>query len=379
MNWKVPLFDTDYSQEEQEAVARVISSGWLTMGPETEAFEEEFAGYIGCKYALAVNNCTAALHLAHKVLGASSGCEVICPSLTFVATANSILYTGATPRFADIEGQDNLNISIAGIEELISKHTKGVVVVHYAGYPCDMDALLQLTSRHDLYVVEDSAHAPGASYNGQKVGSIGEIGCFSFFSNKNLSTGEGGMITTNDEELFKKLKLYRSHGMTTLTLDRHKGHAFSYDVIESGYNYRIDEIKAALGRVQLRKLDKKNARRRDITEFYRQHLSAIDGVHVPFTRETSISSHHIMPVLLPEGCERQKVMKQLAAEGIQSSIHYPPIHQFSHYRQNFPNQSESLSKTEAISARELTLPLYPAMSEDSILLVVSALRGAIHG
>lgn len=379
MKWEIPLFDADYGKEEQDAVKNVLQSGWLTMGPETEAFEAEFANYIGCRYAIAVNNCTAALHMAHKALGALEGDEVICPSLTFVASANSIKYTGASVVFADIVGPENFNLAAESIVSLITENTKGICVVHYAGYPCDMESISKIAARNSLYIVEDCAHAPGATLAGRKLGSLGDIGCFSFFSNKNLSTGEGGMLTTNSEELSKKLKLYRSHGMTTLTLDRHKGHAFSYDVVEAGFNYRIDEIKSAIGRVQLKKLDAKNAQRAKLTGIYQDLLANISGIHVPFSKGTGTSSNHIMPILLPFECNRESVMKSMAEQGVQTSIHYPPIHQFTHYAPSHPAQQLNLKQTELISQAELTLPLYPNMTEAGVEKVIDALKGAING
>ena len=249
--WKIPLCEMSLGQRESEAIQKVLSSGWLTMGEITHEFEQRFAELVGVKHALAVSSCTAALHLANQVLGIGPGDEVICPALTFVATANAIVYVGARPVFADIESFDNFSISAEDIEAKITDKTKAILVVHYAGYPCDMDQITDVAKRYQLRIIEDCAHAPGASYHGKPCGSIGDLGCFSFFSTKNMTTAEGGMLTTNDEQLAERLRIMRSHGMTSLTLDRHKGHAFSYDVVELGYNYRMDEIRAALGLVQL--------------------------------------------------------------------------------------------------------------------------------
>ena len=264
-NWKVPLADLDLDTDDIRAVVDVVRSKWLSMGPVTAEFEQCFAEYIGVKYAFAVVNCTAALHLAHVALGAATGDTVICPALTFVATANAIRYTGATPVFADITSADDLNISPDDIEAKIDDTTKGICVVHYGGYPCDMDRIMHIARRHHLYVVEDVAHAPGAacwvtmpprasSTAGgvfKKCGSIGDIGCFSFFSNKNMTTAEGGMLTTDSDTIADRIRRLRSHGMTSLTWDRERGHSFSYDVTDMGYNYRMDELRAALGLAQL--------------------------------------------------------------------------------------------------------------------------------
>lgn len=377
--WQVPLADLDYGDEEKQAVLDVLDSRWLTMGAVTQKFETEFAAFTGAKHALAVSNATVALHLACLALGIGPGDEVIVPALTFVATANAVLYTGAQVRFADIIGPEELNISPEAIEKLITPHTKAIIVMHYGGYPCRMPEIMQIATRHHLAVIEDAAHAPGAFLENHHLGTWGDIGCFSFFSNKNLSTGEGGMVVTQHDELAEKIRLLRSHGMTTLTWDRHRGHAYTYDVVAVGYNYRIDEIRAALGVVQLQKLTANNNRRAEITQQYWQILGNY-GLELPFHKmmqsSTSCPAYHIFPALLPESIERKGFMDRLRASGIQTSIHYPPIHLFSHYRKTFPDIS--LPQTEAAAAREITLPLYPTMKEKAINLVIQAVAQALQ-
>ena len=206
MEWKVPLSDIDFGREEIETVVKVLESKWLTMGEVTQRFEAAFAEYLGVKHAFAVSNCTAALHIAYRVLGIEAGDEVICPSLTFVATANPIIYAGGTPVFADLSGIHDLNISPESITKRITEKTKAITVMHYGGYPCHMDTILNIANKHKLYVIEDDAHAPGAEYKGKKAGTIGDIGCFSFFSNKNMVTGEGGMVVTNNDDLADKIQ-----------------------------------------------------------------------------------------------------------------------------------------------------------------------------
>jgi dTDP-4-amino-4,6-dideoxygalactose transaminase len=377
MEWVVPLADLNYGVEEEEAVLGVIRSRWLTMGSVTHEFEEAFAQYINVEYALAVSNATVALHLACLASGIGPGDEVIVPSLTFVATANAVLYTGAQVCFADILGQDELTISPEEIERQISPKTKAIIVVHYGGFPCRMEEICNLANRHGLLVIEDCAHAPGASLGGKSVGTWGDIGCFSFFSNKNLSTGEGGMLVTNRKQIAEKVKILRSHGMTTLTWDRHQGHAHSYDVIELGYNYRIDEIRSALGIVQLGKLSQSNSMRKQFSEGYRAALRDSD-LEVPFGVISSepFSSYHLFPVLLPAKVNRGHFIDHLKRDGIQTSIHYPPIHQFQYYRGKYPNVS--LPQTEAVAAREVTLPLYPTMGQRAVDLVVSAVMKALQ-
>jgi dTDP-4-amino-4,6-dideoxygalactose transaminase len=382
--WNVPLADIDLDEDEIQAVTDVLRSKWLSMGPVTAEFERQFGAMVGVKHAFAVTNCTAALHLAHLALGAGPGDSVICPALTFVATANAIRYTGANPVFADVTSAENCNIAPESIAACINATTKGICVVHYGGYPCDMEAIMALARRHGLYVVEDVAHAPGAgcwvtipedgSEAGERVfkqcGSIGDIGCFSFFSNKNLTTGEGGMLTTNNDALAERIKLLRSHGMTSLTWDRERGHSFSYDVTDSGWNYRIDEMRAALGLVQLRKLATNNQRRAEAVNWYHEKLAALQGIGLPFAHYAETSSYHLMPIVLSADEQRPGFMEFLKGRGIQTSIHYPPIHQFTYYRSCIP--AVTLPVTEQLGKRLVTLPLHPLITPQQIDIVVEA-------
>jgi dTDP-4-amino-4,6-dideoxygalactose transaminase len=374
MEWKIPLSDIDFGTEENTAVQDVLNSRWLTMGSVTQKFEAEFAAYVGAKHAIAVTNGTAALHLACLAAGLGPGDEAIVPSLTFVATANAVRYVGATPVFADIIGKNDLNISPDSIERLISQRTQAIIVVHYGGYACEMEQILALARNNNLMVIEDSAHAVGAERDGKGLGTWGDVGCYSFFSNKNLTTGEGGMLVTDNDELAEQLRLLRSHGMTSLTWDRHRGHAWSYDVVALGYNYRLDEIRAAIGCAQLAKVEKNNDRRRHLTQVYRDALQElVPQVEIPFQNHPSKTSAHLLPVLLPLGFQREAFMNRMKEQGIQTSIHYPPIHTFTAYRNG--NNIE-LPVTEDIATREVTLPLYPTLSDDDVMLVVEAVRHA---
>lgn len=377
MAWKIPLSDITMGSEEDDAVRDVLRSRWLSMGPVTEEFEAAFARYIGVKHAFAVSNGTAALHIAHAVLGIGTGDEVITPSLTFVATANSVLYCGARPVFADIGGRDDLNVSWEEIAAKVSEKTRAITVVHYGGYACDMRPIMEIARDHDLRVIEDTAHAIGAMYGGQMCGTIGDVGCFSFFANKNLSTGEGGMIVTDDDLLAEKIRTMRSHGMTTLTWDRHRGHSSSYDVTDLGYNYRTCEVASALGIIQLRRLKQNNERRRRIAARYRRALDGVEYIECPFGgRETGESSHHIFPVILSEDLSRGDLQATLKEQGIQTSIHYPPVHLFTYYRRLLGDTRGSLPKTEFIGEHEVTLPLYPGMTDDDVDYVCTAIEGA---
>jgi dTDP-4-amino-4,6-dideoxygalactose transaminase len=376
MEWKIPLSDIDFGPEERAAVDQVLQNRWLTMGAITQEFEQAFATYVGAKYAVAVTNATAALHMACMVAGLGPGDEAIVPSLTFVATANAVRYTGATPVFVDIVGEHDLNISYHSIEKAITEKTRAILVMHYGGYTCDMPSIMELAHERGLKVIEDAAHAVGSELGGVKLGVWGDAGCYSFFSNKNMTTGEGGMIVTNNNEYLQRLHLLRSHGMTSLTWDRHKGHAWSYDVVGLGYNYRIDEIRAALGIVQLGKLTANNERRRHLTQVYWNALQELTPqIVVPFASHAGISAAHLMPILLPAGINRSAFMESMKSQGIQTSIHYPPIHTFSAFsgcKTKYP-----LPNTEDVAAREVTLPLYPAMSDEDALTVVKSIAYAL--
>ena len=377
MSWKIPLADIEIGNKEIKAVERVLRSKWLSMGEVTQEFEREFAKFLGVRHALAVTNGTAALHLAHAALGLMAGDEVIVPSLTFVATANSIAYTGATPVFAEIKGPDDLNVAAMDIEQRITPRTKAITVVHYGGYPCDMDPILGVAHRHKLPVIEDAAHAPGTLYKGRKAGTFGDVACFSFFSNKNLTTGEGGMVVTDRDDLAERIRLMRSHGMTTLTWDRYRGHAHSYDVVAPGYNYRIDEIRSTLGLVQLQRLEVSNRRRQELVDKYRNMLASVPGLSMPFRDWHQVSANYIFPVLLDDRSQRPTFIESLKAEGIQTSIHYPPIHLFSYYRERYGYTEGSLPITEDVCTREVTLPLYPLMGDKDVETVVVAVRRAL--
>jgi dTDP-4-amino-4,6-dideoxygalactose transaminase len=364
-DWEVPLSDFSFDSDEIEAVTNVLRSGWLTMSDVTMSFEQAFAQQIGVKYACAVSNGTAALHIAHSLFDLKQGDEVITTALTFVATANSILYAGATPVFADIRDLHDLTIDPDDIERKITPRTKGITVVHYGGNPCDMTRIAEIAREHGLFLIEDSAHAPGGWYDGRACGTWGDVGCFSFFSNKNLVTGEGGMIVTNNPQLAKRIPLLRSHGMTSLTMDRHKGHNFSYDVVELGYNYRIDEMRSALGLVQLRKLHESNLKRRRIDGLYRAMLQGRRGLVVPFFEDEGRTCH-IFPTILDTGIDRKDFMSWMRENGIQTSIHYPPIHRFDYYERRFPGIGGDLHWTEEAGRREVSLPMYPEMSNRDV-------------
>lgn len=375
MDYEIPLFALNYGTEEEEAVLATIRSKWISMGPRTAELEEMFASMLGSPHAVAVTNCTVALHLAMELLGIGPGDEVIVPSLTFVATANAVRYVGATPVFCDISASDTPNMSSVGIARLISPRTRAIIVMHYGGFPCDMDEIMALAKAHHLSVVEDACHAPLSEYRGRKLGTIGDIGCFSFFSNKNISTGEGGMMVMNDPEYFERAKLMRSHGMTTVSYDRARGHAVSYDVVAHGHNYRMDDIRSSLALVQLRRLRNDLVRRAEIRRLYLDLLGDIPGITVPFKSHAEFSSNYIFPIVLNDGDfnRRDAIRESLRKAGIQTSVHYPPVHRFSIYKEF----SAELPTTEEFADREVTLPMFAALRDADVERIVCNLKEAV--
>jgi len=377
--WNIQLFKLNFDDREVAAVSDVVAGGWLSMGEKTSSFENEFGQFLGGEaYCSAVANGTAALHMALLALKIGREDEVIIPSLTFVADVNVVNLVGAEPVLADATSLDDWNMSVDSIEKQITQKTKAVIVVHYAGYPCSgIVSISKMCQDRGIALIEDVAHAPGAIVNGKSCGTFGDIGCFSFFSNKNLSIGEGGMVSTLNPDLNHKLRYLRSHGMTTLTLDRHKGRAITYDVAQPGLNYRMDEMRAAIGSVQLDKLPAGNTRRGELTERYRSNFRG-SPVLIPFEdlASNATSVFHILPVLLPENADRVAVIGALKEKRIQSSIHYPPFWDFTAYKGQFsPNDSPI---TAEICRRQLTLPLFPTMTEDEVDQVTDTLLEALE-
>lgn len=367
--WKIPLFNLSYDHREECAVKEVLASKWLTAGPKTAEFEKLFSAYLmGDVHSCAVSSCTAALHIALLLADIGPGDEVICPGLTFVADLNVIQMVGATPIVADSKSLSDWNISPIDITTKITQKTKAIIVVHYAGYPCDMEEITALAKEKNILLIEDVAHAIGAEYKGKKCGTFGDISCFSFFSNKNLSVGEGGMLVCKDKDFDKKARLFRSHGMTSMTIDRHKGKPISYDVLQPGLNYRIDEIRSALGIVQLKKLDNNNDLRKSLTRQYMKHLRSVHDISFPWLdiQDDRTSAYHIFPILLPKSASRNKFMLYMKKHGIQTSCHYPAFRQFSFYRDKIVGE---IKTAEDIASRVVTLPLFPDMTINQVLQV----------
>jgi dTDP-4-amino-4,6-dideoxygalactose transaminase len=373
---KVPLFDVDLGQEEETAVLETLRSKWISTGPRAAAFEEAFAQAVGAEHAIAVSNGTAALHLAMIGCNIQPGDEVIVPSLTFVATANAARYVGAKVVFADVRSEQDLTIDPNAVEQRITSRTKAIIVMHYAGFPCDMTSIMGLADSHGISVIEDACHGLLSTFNGRALGTIGRAGCFSFFPNKNMTTAEGGMVVTNDAELARRVRLLRSHAMTTVSYDRARGHAASYDVTDLGYNYRLDDLRAALGIVQLSKMPQDLALRAQLRAAYEHMLSELGEVVVPFSGNSNESrSNHIMPIVLrtSDRIQRDKVRHELQERGVQTSVHYPPAHQLS----TFSETSCSLPVTERLGNSLITLPLFKLMTKEQLTYVVDALKAVL--
>jgi dTDP-4-amino-4,6-dideoxygalactose transaminase len=369
----VPLADVVVTEDDIAVVADVYRSGWLSMGPQTEALEREFAAYAGARHALAVANGTAALHLICAAVRLGTGDEVVVPSMTFVATVNAIAYTGATPVFADVVSLTEPWLDPGAVERVVTPRTKAIMMMAYGGHTGRTADLATLAHERGLVLLEDAAHGVGSRLGDRHLGTVGLAGAFSFFSNKNLAVGEGGMVVTDDDEIAARVRLLRSHGMTTLTWDRHRGHASGYDVVERGFNYRIDEPRAALARCRLARLDAENARRAALDARYRELLAGIDGLTAALPPAPGARlAHHLFTVVLDEGVERTRFREALSARCVQTSVHYPPVHCFSMYA-----GAGELPMTEAYGARTVTLPLFATMTTAQQDAVVGAVRAAL--
>jgi dTDP-4-amino-4,6-dideoxygalactose transaminase len=373
--WRVPLADVVVTEDDIAAVADVYRSGWLSMGPQTEALEREFAAYVGARHAFAVANGTAALHLVCAAAGLGPGDDAIVPSLTFVATVNAIAYTGAKPVFADVVGVTEPWLDPGAAEGAATERTRAIMTMTYGGHPgCTAD-LAALARRRGLILLEDAAHAVGSRLGDRHLGTFGLAGAFSFFSNKNLAVGEGGMVVTDDDEIAARMRLLRSHGMTTLTWDRHRGHASGYDVVDLGFNYRIDEPRAALARRRLARLDADNARRAELDARYRESLAGADGLTAALPQLSgAVLAHHLFTIVLDDGVDRERFREAVASRGVQTSVHYPPAHRFSIYAADV-----DLPVTDAYAARAVTLPMFATMTFAQQDEVVGAVRAALAG
>jgi dTDP-4-amino-4,6-dideoxygalactose transaminase len=372
----MPLTDISMSEEDVQAVLSCLESGWLTMGPRTQEFERALAEYVGTPHAVTVSSGTAALHLALLAAGVGEGDEVIVPAFTFVASAAAARYAGAEPVLCDVIDPLRFNIDPDDVARRITPRTRAIVAVHFCGYAADVGALRELSDEHGLTLVEDCAQAIGAvTEDGRAVGTVGDLGAFSFFSKKQLCVGEGGMVTTASDELAERVRLLRSHAMTSSTWDRHRGHDPAYDIVDVGFNYRIDEPRAALGISRLRGLQAGIDARRALVRAYRERLAATGGVELAFDDDdVARSSHFAFPVLLADRQARDRFRARLSDDGVQTTW-YPALHSFSDYRDGIA--AGALPRTTAVAERHCALPLSPTMTIADVELVVDAVRAAL--
>lgn len=364
----IPYGRQSIDEEDIQAVVDVLCSDYLTTGPKVAEFEQKVADYVGAKYAVAVSNGTAALHIACLAAGICQGDEVITTPITFAASSNCVLYCGGTPIFADIDAH-TYNIAPQEIERKITDRTKAIIPVHYTGQPCDMDVIMEIARKHNLLVIEDAAHALGASYKGIRIGSISDMTCFSFHPVKPITTGEGGMVVTNDEELYKRLVLFRSHGITRdeELLTENQG-GWYYQQLELGYNYRITDISCALGSSQMDKLDIFLEKRREIANRYNKAFKNVQGIKTPQQMENCSSGWHLYMIQVMNK-NRREVFDRLRAAGIGVNVHYIPVYQHPYYR-NHGYSDCCLPNAENFYERAVSLPIYPALTVEQQQYVI---------
>jgi len=377
MTWRVPLTNVAMPEEDVQAVLACLESGWLTMGPRIQAFESALGGYVGSSHAITVSSGTAALHLSLRAAGVGPGDEVIVPAFTFVASASAARYVGAEPVFCDVVSPTRFNIDPEDVARRITPRTRAVVAVHFCGYPAEILALRSLCDQHGLVLIEDCAQAIGAFVGDgpRRVGTVGELGAFSFFSKKQLCVGEGGMVATADDALAERVRLLRSHALTSSTWDRHRGHDPVYDVVDVGYNFRLDEPRAALGMSRLPRLEASIEARRSLVRAYRERLAAVAGVALAFDDEdVERSSHFAFPVLFADRETRDGVRAALTEDGVQTTW-YPALHRFTDYASAAP--ANGLPASTEASDRHCALPLSETMAVEDVDTVVGALRAAL--
>jgi dTDP-4-amino-4,6-dideoxygalactose transaminase len=373
-DWQVPLSAVRLTEADIEAANEVYRSGWLTMGPQTAELEKAFAEYTGAGNCLAVSSCTAGLHLAMAGVGLGPGDEAVVPSITFVASANAIAYTGATPAFADIAAVDRPWLSVESVEDAIGERTKAIIAVSYGGHPGEIEALRELADDRGLQLIEDAAHGSGSWLGDRHLGTFGVAGAISFSAGKNLGVGEGGMLLTENDELAESARLARWHGITRSIWERHRSTTESYEVSGLGFNYRIDDARAALARSRLTRLEEDNARRAKLAATYREQLEDLDGVGLLAPPpESARVSNSMFAVIVDEGVDRDAFRDSLAKQGIQTSVHFSPVHRFELYN----GTGTDLPVAEAFAARTVSLPMFAEMEEGQQAQVIEAVRAAL--
>jgi dTDP-4-amino-4,6-dideoxygalactose transaminase len=373
-DWQVPLSAVRLTEADIEAAVDVYRSGWLSMGPRTQELESAFAAYTGSGHVLAVSSCTAGLHLAMSGAGLGPGDEAVVPSITFVASANAVAYTGARPVFAEIAAVDRPWLSAETAERAITPDTKAIVAVSYGGHPGEIEEVRQLADDRGLALIEDAAHGSGSWLGDRHLGTFGLAGAISFSAGKNLGVGEGGVLLTDDDELAERARLMRWHGVTRSIWERHRGGTESYDVAGLGFNYRIDDARAALARSRLARLDEDNRRRAALASVYRDELGALDGLSpVATPPESARISNSIFAVVLDEEVDRDAFRDSLTKRGIQTSVHFSPVHRFELYA----DSGAELPTADAFAARTVSLPMFAEMEEGQQAEVIGTVREAL--
>jgi len=373
----IPFFKPSIGEEEIQSVVETLRSGWLTTGPKVKQFEELFADRVNAEHAIATNSCTSALHLALEALGIAEGDEVLIPSMTFASTGEVVIFQGARPVLVDIE-PDTLNIDPKDIERKITSKTKAIIVVHYGGQPCEMDRILKIASQNNLRVVEDAAHAIPSRYGDQPIGSIGDITCFSFYANKTLTTGEGGMVTTNRQELADRMRIMSLHGISKDAWKRFSAEgSWYYEILAPGFKYNMTDIAASLGLHQLAKCDELWKRRQRIAMKYDESFADCNFVITPTVELNVQMSWHLYVIQLKLeslAIDRNEFIKELNATGIGTSVHYTPLHMHPLYREQYSYRPDDLPVAHDVYRRIISLPIYPGMSDDEINYVIETVR-----
>ena len=369
---KVPFFEPWITDADKKSIVKSLDSRWLTNGPKLEAFEKKISGFVNTKYAAGVGNATQALHLALRSIDIKPGDEVLVPTLTFVATANAVRYCGAKPILVDIE-QDTFNISINDIIKKISKKTKAIIPVHYGGQACDMDDIIKIAKSKNLSIIEDCAHALGSTYKKKKCGSFGKAGCFSFYATKIITTAEGGMVTTSSQQIIKKIRLLRSQAMSIQAKDREKRAKWKYDIIDMGFNYRLDEIRAALGISQFQRISQFNKFREAISKKYDKEIAKIKGITIPERKHDRNHVFHLYTIKIEKDYHltRDQLYLKLHKNGIGSSVQYFPLHLMSEFRKE---QKNNFKNANVVKDKILCLPIFPKMTKKQIEFVISKLK-----
>lgn len=373
----IPYGRQHIDEEDIRAVVEVLRSDWLTTGPKVKEFEEAFAHHVGSKHAVALSNGTAALHAAMYALNIGPGDEVIVPAITFVATANAVVFQGATPVFVDVD-PENLLIDTGRIEERITSKTKVIIAVDYAGHPCNYDELKDITKRHNLHLVDDACHALGGSYRGRPVGSLADLNTFSLHPVKPITTGEGGVVTTHNEEYATRMRLFRNHGITTDHRQREAIGSWFYEMTILGYNYRLTDFQCALGLSQLNKLAEWVIRRQEIAARYDSAFADMPSVR-PLTVQPYVGHAYHLYVVRLSGIDRETVFCGLRADGIGVNVHYIPVHLHPFYQKRFGTSPGMCPTAEKAYEEIISLPMFPGMNDDMVDQVIDTMKKVIHG